>query len=215
MQRISWTRFKRYRRKSICQHLTIIFDFVCERLDMHRKDLKQRWTKKKYILELTDVGGQRSERKKWLHLDTSKIDAVLYIMAVSEYDMMLYEDRKVKRYDEAYDLFVDVLEKGFMQGKTCLIFFNKYDLFLEKLKTLPVTNFCPDYPGDSDPQNPESVCNWLFTKYKTTFDKHVTSKTPALHFHCTTALDTDLVQKLLKHIQKDVLSKRFAMAGYL
>lgn len=38
-----------------------------------------------------DVGGQRSERKKWIHCFEA-VHALIYITAVSEYDEVLFED---------------------------------------------------------------------------------------------------------------------------
>lgn len=38
-----------------------------------------------------DVGGQRSERKKWIHCFES-VTAIIFCVALSEYDMVLAED---------------------------------------------------------------------------------------------------------------------------
>ena len=38
-----------------------------------------------------DVGGQRSERKKWIHC-FENVTAIVFLVAISEYDQMLYED---------------------------------------------------------------------------------------------------------------------------
>ena len=38
-----------------------------------------------------DVGGQRSERKKWVHLFEG-VQVLLFIAAISEFDQTLYED---------------------------------------------------------------------------------------------------------------------------
>ncbi|ETO29335.1 trimeric G-protein alpha o subunit [Reticulomyxa filosa] len=165
---------------------------------------------KKFWLELTDVGGQRAERKKWLYLDTSSVNAILYIMAISEYDMMLFEADNVKRIDEAFDLFVGVMKKGFFVDKTCVIFFNKY----EKIKSVPITVGFPDFPGDCDPHNPEIICEWLFARFKAVYDEHNKDPKSQLHYHCTTALDTNLIEKLLRNIQLDVIKSNLAMAGY-
>jgi len=44
-----------------------------------------------------DVGGQRSERKKWIHCFEG-VTAIIFIVAMSEYDLMLAEDQDtVKR----------------------------------------------------------------------------------------------------------------------
>jgi len=39
-----------------------------------------------------DVGGQRSERKKWIHV-FDNVQVVLFLAAISGYDQALVEDR--------------------------------------------------------------------------------------------------------------------------
>lgn len=41
-----------------------------------------------------DVGGQRSERKKWIHCFES-VTAIIFLVAISEYDQVLIEDETV------------------------------------------------------------------------------------------------------------------------
>lgn len=41
-----------------------------------------------------DVGGQRSERKKWIHCFES-VTAIIFLVAISEYDQTLVEDEAV------------------------------------------------------------------------------------------------------------------------
>lgn len=41
-----------------------------------------------------DVGGQRSERKKWIHC-FDNVSALVFMVSLSEYDQTLYEDEKV------------------------------------------------------------------------------------------------------------------------
>lgn len=43
-----------------------------------------------------DVGGQRSERKKWIHC-FENVTAIVFLVAISEYDQMLYEDESIVR----------------------------------------------------------------------------------------------------------------------
>ena len=45
---------------------------------------------------LFDVGGQRSERKKWIHC-FENVTALIFLVSLSEYDQMLYEDENVVR----------------------------------------------------------------------------------------------------------------------
>ena len=44
-----------------------------------------------------DVGGQRSERKKWIHC-FENVTAIVFMVAVSEYDQVLVEDETVVRF---------------------------------------------------------------------------------------------------------------------
>ena len=50
----------------------------------------------RYYISVTDVGGQRSERKKWLNCFDS-VNAVVFVVAMSEYDQMLTEDATMNR----------------------------------------------------------------------------------------------------------------------
>jgi len=52
------------------------------------------------IFRLVDVGGQRSERKKWLHC-FQEVTAVIFCVAMSEYDLKLMEDENVNRMHES------------------------------------------------------------------------------------------------------------------
>ena len=42
-------------------------------------------------IKLVDVGGQRSERKKWIHCFEG-VTAIIFCVAMSEYDLVLAED---------------------------------------------------------------------------------------------------------------------------
>lgn len=43
------------------------------------------------LYRLFDVGGQRSERKKWIHC-FEDVTAIIFCVAMSEYDQVLHED---------------------------------------------------------------------------------------------------------------------------
>jgi guanine nucleotide-binding protein subunit alpha len=46
--------------------------------------------------KLFDVGGQRSERKKWIHC-FENVTAMVFLVGLSEYDQTMYEDESVVR----------------------------------------------------------------------------------------------------------------------
>ena len=51
------------------------------------------------LSRLFDVGGQRSERKKWIHC-FEDVTAIIFCVAMSEYDQVLHEDETTVREDE-------------------------------------------------------------------------------------------------------------------
>jgi len=46
--------------------------------------------------EMYDVGGQRNERKKWIHCFEG-VTAVIFVVGLSEYDQGLFEDNAYNR----------------------------------------------------------------------------------------------------------------------
>jgi G-protein alpha subunit len=45
---------------------------------------------------MVDVGGQRSERRKWIHC-FENVTSIIFLAVLSEYDMILFEsDNEVK-----------------------------------------------------------------------------------------------------------------------
>jgi GTPase SAR1 family protein len=48
------------------------------------------------VFEMYDVGGQRNERKKWIHC-FENVTAVIFVAAISEYDQKLFEDASTNR----------------------------------------------------------------------------------------------------------------------
>jgi guanine nucleotide-binding protein G(i) subunit alpha len=57
-------------------------------------------------IKLVDVGGQRSERKKWIHCFEG-VTAIIFCVAMSEYDLVLSEDDEMVLID--YLQFFDIL----------------------------------------------------------------------------------------------------------
>ena len=50
-----------------------------------------------FFFRLFDVGGQRSERKKWIHC-FEDVTAIIFCVAMSEYDQVLHEDETTVSY---------------------------------------------------------------------------------------------------------------------
>jgi len=91
-----------------------------------------------------DVGGQRSERKKWIHC-FENVTTILFLVAISEYDQLLFEDETVNRMQEALTLFDSICNSRWFIKTSIILFLNKMDRFKEKLAISPMSNYFPDY----------------------------------------------------------------------
>ena len=96
----------------------------------------------KYVIdgkdfEMYDVGGQRNERKKWIHC-FEDVTAVIFVAALSEYDQVLFEDTSTNRMVEAIELFDDICNNACFVKSNMLLFLNKKDLFEEKMLSVHI-----------------------------------------------------------------------------
>ena len=98
------------------------------------------------MCRLVDVGGQRSERRKWIHC-FQDVTCLIFITSLSEYDQMLYEDNDVKRMDESLKLFEEICASKWFLEKNIILFLNKSDVFEHKLKTTDLSVCFSDYKG--------------------------------------------------------------------
>merc|ERR1712003_576706 len=93
-----------------------------------------------------DVGGQRSERKKWIHC-FEHVTAVIFIASLSCYDEVMFEDDS----QNAMTLFEEICNLRWFIQTAMILFLNKKDLFAQKIQTVPLS-VCPlfdDYDGDN------------------------------------------------------------------
>eukprot|EP01130_Rhizamoeba_saxonica_P018764 TRINITY_DN9518_c0_g1_i1.p1 TRINITY_DN9518_c0_g1~~TRINITY_DN9518_c0_g1_i1.p1 ORF type:complete len:365 (+),score=73.63 TRINITY_DN9518_c0_g1_i1:47-1141(+) len=86
---------------------------------------------------LVDVGGQRSERRKWLTRFSSQVTAVLYLVASDEFDRVLEEDHTKNRFDESLMLFSEVTSSQWFNQTPFILFLNKIDMLETKIAKHP------------------------------------------------------------------------------
>ncbi|KMS93624.1 hypothetical protein BVRB_029600, partial [Beta vulgaris subsp. vulgaris] len=99
--------------------------------------------------QMFDVGGQRNERKKWIHCFDS-VTAVIFVAAMNDYDQVLYEDGTTNRMQEALQLFGDIVNSEWFQSTPVILFLNKSDLFAEKIKLVHLNVCFPQYFGQQE-----------------------------------------------------------------
>lgn len=116
------------------------------------------------VYRIFDVGGQRSERKKWIHCFEG-VTAVLFLVALSGYDSCLVEDKDSNQMQEALMLFDSICNsKWFLRTSMVsiprmallspphpfsaqILFLNKVDIFRTKIMYSSIKRYFPDYEG--------------------------------------------------------------------
>lgn len=145
---------------------------------------------------LLDVGGQRSERKKWVRC-FENVTAVLYVVAISEYDQLCYEDNETNRVLEALDLFEDIANSEWFADIDIVLFLNKRDLLAEKIKKVPPQDFFPEFKGDGSYQ---SVLNFLQNE----FDERNQQEREVIT-HVTCATDSKNIKDVFENQVRTIL----------
>jgi len=155
---------------------------------------------------LFDVGGQRNERKKWIHC-FEHVTAVLFVAAISAFDLTLFEDDRVNRMAEALKVFEEILSSPWFKQTSIILFLNKRDLFLEKIKRVQLKTYFPEYTGDN---SYDDAVNFIVQ----TFHKRNTIPDRTIYTHVTCATDSTNVQAVFNAV-KDIIIKRSLHEGGL
>ncbi|ETO16931.1 guanine nucleotide-binding protein alpha-16 subunit, partial [Reticulomyxa filosa] len=137
--------------------------------------------------QFIDVGGQRSERRKWMKFVKEELDCVVFVIGMSDYDLKCFEDNQTKRLDEALAMFTELATTQFFDRKSLIIFFNKFDLFEEKLTKVSFKVAFSDI-RDEEAQDPKLVCKFFKQKFLDILDNNKVKLTSPPHFFSTRAL---------------------------
>eukprot|EP01129_Flabellula_baltica_P000627 TRINITY_DN10601_c0_g1_i1.p1 TRINITY_DN10601_c0_g1~~TRINITY_DN10601_c0_g1_i1.p1 ORF type:complete len:353 (-),score=87.62 TRINITY_DN10601_c0_g1_i1:103-1161(-) len=156
--------------------------------------------------KIVDVGGQRAERRKWMHCFTD-VRAVIFLAAIDEYNMVLEEDGTTNRMEESLQLFSDLTGSRWLCDSVIVLFLNKSDLFKKKIKDHPLSNYFDDI-NEQDGSNYDAAYEYIEKKYQEAY----TGNSTCYSFK-TCALDTDKCIKVFSSVTDDVLQSALRKAG--
>lgn len=161
--------------------------------------IETEFTVERTHFKMVDVGGQRSERKKWMHC-FQDVTAVIFCVALSEYDQKLYEDDETNRMHESLKLFKEICNSRWFIDTSMILFLNKRDLFEKKIKEIDLNVTFKEYTGGN---NYDKALDFIKDKFLQQNDnprKHI-------YTHVTCATDTDNIQVVFNAV-KDIILHR-------
>ncbi|KAJ5239695.1 G protein alpha subunit helical insertion [Penicillium chermesinum] len=149
---------------------------------------------------MMDVGGQRSERKKWIHCFEG-VQCLLFMVALSGYDQCLVEDQNANQMHEAMMLFESLVNGEWFKRKPIILFLNKTDLFRAKLTISAVSEHFPDYTGSDTDFN--AAARYFADRFRGI------NRIPdrEIYIHQTTATDTTLLKQTMDSVQDMIIQK--------
>ncbi|GMS92151.1 hypothetical protein PENTCL1PPCAC_14326, partial [Pristionchus entomophagus] len=93
-----------------------------------------------------DMGGQRSERSKWIHV-FDDVNALICNVFFSEYDQTMRENNRKNRLIDALELYDGIITSTFFNKSSVILFLNKKDLFEVKIHQVPLNVCFESYKG--------------------------------------------------------------------
>lgn len=167
----------------------------------------------KHLFRVIDVGGQRSERRKWIEC-FDNVTAVLYCSSLVDYYLPLREDPRQNRLTEALMLFNEVCTQDTFREKTIIFFLNKMDLLEEKLVENPLEEWQPTYTPPAT-QNTKEHFTAAVEFIKNLFLKDIEQKRKmeTLYCHVTCALDTKHIEVVIKAVRIRLLQELLGNFG--
>lgn len=166
----------------------------------------------KNVFEMYDVGGQKNERKKWIHAFEG-VNAVIFVAALSEYDQTLFEDTSVNRMVDALELFEEIANLPYFENTSMILFLNKSDLFMEKIGRVPIGSVQAfrDYDEKALPPNSYED-GWKYFRdqflARSRGTKHV-------YYYLTCATDTNMVAVVFEICKETIIRENLERNGFV
>ncbi|WKX95975.1 hypothetical protein Q1695_012436 [Nippostrongylus brasiliensis] len=167
---------------------------------------------KHVVLRMVDVGGQRSEQRKWIHC-FDNVSGVLFIADISSYNLMEDDgETRKNRLKYSMHLFKRVANNRCFGKKTAMVLFlNKIDVFKRKLKTLSLEFCFKDYKGG---QVFEESAQYVQDRFQRLVSSEIQHEKP-LYVHFTNATDTRNIDRVFESCIDVVFKISMEKVGFM
>ncbi|GAA5939068.1 guanine nucleotide-binding protein subunit alpha [Sporobolomyces koalae] len=161
-------------------------------------------------LLVIDVGGQRSERRKWVCCFEG-VQVLIFVAAISELDQTLYEDNTYPRLAESLELWGSIAHSPWFVRSNIILFLNKVDLLEQKIRTNPtmIETCLPDYTGR--PDDIHAIKHHLLSRFESAGSRR--GRPIFTHFTCAT--DTTMMRPVLRAVMESVITSLLSESGFL
>lgn len=157
------------------------------------------------VFRMVDVGGQRSERRKWIHC-FENVTSIMFLVALSEYDQVLVESANENRMEESMALFQTVINYEWFRRSSVMLFLNKMDLLEEKIMHSHLVDYFPEYDGPQQDVMAGSgfILNMFLCLNPLDGEKKI-------YHHFTCATDTNNIRFVFSAVKDHILQENLAV----
>ncbi|XP_033896226.1 guanine nucleotide-binding protein subunit alpha-13-like [Acipenser ruthenus] len=148
---------------------------------------------------MVDVGGQRSERKRWFECFDS-VTSILFLVSSSEFDQVLMEDRQTNRLTESLNIFETIVNNRVFSNVSIILFLNKTDLLEQKVQVVAIKDYFPEYEGE--PHSLADIQKFLVECFR---NKRRDQQQKPLYHHFTTAINTENIRLVFRDVKDTIL----------
>eukprot|EP00039_Didymoeca_costata_P011001 m.150626 g.150626 ORF g.150626 m.150626 type:complete len:352 (-) comp15027_c0_seq3:1723-2778(-) len=154
--------------------------------------------------KMVDVGGQKTERRKWIHC-FDNVTAIIYLVGLSDFDQRSAEaEGGTNKLRESLSLFRRTVRGRWFQNTTVILFLNKDDLLIDKISSgTNIRDTFPEFSGN--PRSVQEVREFFLQLFKNEMPPHNVHQ---FYHYFTTATDTGLIAKVFESIRVNILDKR-------
>ncbi|KAH8827083.1 guanine nucleotide binding protein, alpha subunit [Flagelloscypha sp. PMI_526] len=168
----------------------------------------------RHELLMVDVGGQKTERRKWIHC-FEDVTAIVFLASLSGYDQCLVEDRDANQMQDAMTIWDSICNSQWFEDTPFILFLNKYDLFKSRVKVSPIKTYFCDYEG---PEKDHRAGREYFKKRfgrlaaKSGRDK---GSGREIFLHITTATDTTHLKVVMAAVEDLIVRGNLSAAAFM
>ncbi|KAL5535027.1 hypothetical protein ACEPAF_3118 [Sanghuangporus sanghuang] len=147
---------------------------------------------------MVDVGGQKSERRKWIHC-FQDVTTILFLVSLSGYDQCLVEDKDANQMQDAMTIWDSICHSQWFRQTSIILFLNKDDIFKEKIKNSDIKNHFPDYEGE--PGDAIQGRDYFRSRFTKLSRKSGQAREREIYVHFTNATDTALLRVVMAAVE--------------
>ena len=151
-----------------------------------------------------DVGGQKSERKKWIQV-FDQVKAVVFVVSLSCYNELMFEDLTTNCMVDSLQLFDEIVNDSQFASTPIILFLNKTDLYKIKIKEISIKECIAFNDYDDENNNPndyEQTTAFIKNKFISK-----SKQKRQIYIHLTCAMDDKNIENVFNDVASIILEQ--------